>query len=235
MRLIRKMDRRIITLITVLLLSLCTFFGTCSFAALAVRAAGTSHYTREGSRTLRAQATKKKKKNKNKNNQNNSQNSSQNNGQSSQNDSQNGGQNSWSSSRDGNSGTGSVKDAQKGSEEETELIVEEDGTYTSKEEVALYLHLFGHLPDNYITKNEAKDLGWVNSEGNLDEVAPGKSIGGDRFGNYEGQLPEKKGRKYFECDIDYEGGYRESKRIIFSNDGLVFYTEDHYNTFEQLY
>ena len=64
------------------------------------------------------------------------------------------------------------------------------------EEVALYLHLFGHLPDNYITKNEAKDLGWVNSEGNLDEVAPGKSIGGDRFGNYEGQLPEKKGRKY---------------------------------------
>ena len=83
MRLIRKMDRRIITLITVLLLSLCTFFGTCSFAALAVRAAGTSHYTGEGSRTLRAQATKKKKKNKNKNNQNNSQNSSQNNNQNS--------------------------------------------------------------------------------------------------------------------------------------------------------
>ena len=121
------------------------------------------------------------------------------------------------------------------SEKETELTVEEDETYTSKEEVALYIHLFNHLPDNFITKNEAKDLGWVSSEGNLDEVAPGKSIGGDRFGNYEGQLPEKKGRKYFECDIDYEGGYRDSKRIVFSSDGLVYYTEDHYETFEKLY
>ena len=99
----------------------------------------------------------------------------------------------------------------------------------------MYIHIFNHLPANFITKNEAKDLGWVSSEGNLDEVAPGKSIGGDRFGNYEGQLPEKKGRKYFECDIDYEGGYRDSKRIVFSSDGLVYYTEDHYETFEKLY
>ena len=113
--------------------------------------------------------------------------------------------------------------------------VEEDGEYTSKDEVAAYIHEFGHLPDNYITKKEAKKLGWVSSEGNLDEVAPGKSIGGDYFGNYEGSLPEKKGRDYYECDIDYTGGYRAEKRIIFSNDGLIFYTEDHYNTFEQLY
>ena len=116
-----------------------------------------------------------------------------------------------------------------------DVQVEEGGEYTSKWEVAAYLVEFGELPENFISKNDAKDLGWVSSEGNLDEVAPGKSIGGDRFGNYEEQLPEKKGRKYFECDIDYHGGYRDSKRIIYSNDGLVFYTEDHYETFDQLY
>lgn len=116
-----------------------------------------------------------------------------------------------------------------------ELTVDEDGEYTGKEEVALYIHLYGHLPDNYISKREAEELGWVAREGNLDEVAPGKSIGGSHFGNYEGQLPEKNGRKYYECDIDFDGTYRNSKRIIYSNDGLVFYTEDHYKTFEQLY
>ena len=157
---------------------------------------------------------KKKKKNKNKNNQNGS---NQGNNQSGSN--QNGGSQNDNGSKE-NSGSSSVT---------------EDGTYTSKEEVAEYLHLFGHLPDNFITKNEAKDLGWVSSWGNLDEVAPGKSIGGDYFGNYEGQLPTKKGRKYYECDIDFTGGYRSEKRIIYSNDGLVFYTEDHYETFEQLY
>ena len=107
--------------------------------------------------------------------------------------------------------------------------------YTSKEEVAEYLYLFGHLPDNFITKKEAKALGWVSKEGNLGEVAPGKSIGGDYFGNYEGNLPEKKGRSYYECDIDSDGGYRGSKRIVFSDDGLIYYTEDHYETFDLLY
>lgn len=117
--------------------------------------------------------------------------------------------------------------------EETEI--QEDGTYTSKEEVAEYIYLYGHLPDNFITKKEAKALGWVSSEGNLAEVAPGKSIGGDYFGNFEGNLPEKKGREYHECDIDSDGGYRGAKRLVFSNDGLIYYTEDHYNTFELLY
>ena len=113
--------------------------------------------------------------------------------------------------------------------------MEEDGTYTSKEDVAAYIHEFGHLPDNFITKKEAQKLGWVSSEGNLDEVAPGKSIGGDYFGNYEELLPVKKGRSYYECDIDFSGSYRGSKRIIYSNDGLIYYTEDHYKSFEQLY
>ena len=118
--------------------------------------------------------------------------------------------------------------------EEAEAI-SESGEYTSKEEVAAYLHEFGHLPPNYITKKEAQDLGWVSKEGNLSQVAPGKSIGGDRFGNYEGLLPEAPGRRYTECDIDFDGTYRNSKRIVFSNDGLIFYTEDHYESFELLY
>lgn len=117
----------------------------------------------------------------------------------------------------------------------SEQELPESGEYTSKDEVALYLHLYGHLPSNFITKQEAKELGWVSSEGNLGEVAPGKSIGGDYFGNYEGLLPEAEGREYHECDIDTDGGYRGAKRIVFSNDGLIFYTEDHYETFELLY
>ena len=120
-------------------------------------------------------------------------------------------------------------------QQESEGLVEESGEYTSKEEVAAYLNEFGHLPENYITKKEAQSLGWNSKEGNLDEVAPGKSIGGDYFGNYEGALPEADGRTYHECDIDYEGGHRNAKRIVYSDDGLIYYTEDHYETFELLY
>ena len=118
---------------------------------------------------------------------------------------------------------------------EKEVQVEENGNYTSKEEVALYIHTYGKLPVNYITKKEAQDMGWDPSKGNLSDILPGMSIGGSAFGNYEGALPRANGRRYFECDIDYEGGYRGAKRLIYSNDGLVFYTEDHYKTFEQLY
>ena len=115
------------------------------------------------------------------------------------------------------------------------LSVEKDGSYTTPEDVADYIHTFGTLPKNFITKDEAKDLGWDNKKGNLWDVAEGKSIGGDYFGNYEGLLPKAKGRKYSECDVNYEGGYRGSERIIFSNDGLIYYTNDHYQTFTQLY
>lgn len=115
------------------------------------------------------------------------------------------------------------------------LSVEKDGSYTTPEDVAEYIHTFGTLPNNFITKDEAKALGWDNKKGNLWDVAEGKSIGGDYFGNYEGLLPKAKGRKYTECDVNYEGGYRGSERIIFSNDGLIYYTNDHYQTFTQLY
>lgn len=115
-----------------------------------------------------------------------------------------------------------------------EPALDEDGSYTSKEDVALYIHLYGRLPDNFITKKEAEALGW--SGGSLEPYAPGKCIGGSYFGNYEGLLPKKKGRSYTECDIDTLGKKsRGSKRIVFSNDGLIYYTEDHYNTFELLY
>ena len=118
---------------------------------------------------------------------------------------------------------------------ETESQIHEDGEYTSKEEVAEYIYLYGHLPENFITKKEAQALGWDSKAGNLKEVAPGKSIGGDYFGNFEGLLPEADGREYHECDIDSDGGYRNAKRIVFSNDGLIYYTEDHYESFELLY
>lgn len=127
-----------------------------------------------------------------------------------------------------------VQEEQGQEKEEAEQLPEE-GVYTSKEDVARYIASYGHLPDNFITKKEAKALGWVSSEGNLAQVAPGKSIGGDYFGNFEGILPEKEGREYHECDIDSDGGYRGAKRIVYSNDGLVYYTEDHYETFELLY
>lgn len=115
------------------------------------------------------------------------------------------------------------------------LPVEKDGSYTTPEDVAEYIHTFGTLPKNFITKEEARALGWDNKKGNLWDVADGKSIGGDYFGNYEGLLPAKKGRKYTECDVNYSGGYRGAERIIFSNDGLIFYTDDHYESFTQLY
>lgn len=113
------------------------------------------------------------------------------------------------------------------------IEVEEGGSYTTPEEVALYLHTYGELPDNFITKKEAEELGWDSKEGNLWEVAEGMSIGGDKFGNREGLLPEED--TYHECDVNYTGGYRGGERIVYSEDGDIYYTADHYESFEQLY
>ena len=111
----------------------------------------------------------------------------------------------------------------------------EDGRYYSKEDVCEYLITYGHLPSNFLTKDEAEDLGWVSNKGNLWDVTDRMCIGGDRFGNREGLLPDKKGRIWYECDVNYEGGYRTAERIVYSNDGLIYYTDDHYESFTQLY
>ena len=115
--------------------------------------------------------------------------------------------------------------------EEDGAAIDEAGTYSSAEDVSLYLYTFGHLPENYITKNEARNLGW--SGGSVEKYAPGCAIGGDTFGNREGVLPDG---KYHECDIDTIGeNSRGAKRLVYSDDGRIYYTEDHYETFILLY
>jgi len=112
--------------------------------------------------------------------------------------------------------------------------IDEDGWYYSKDEVALYIYTYGKLPENFITKSEAQDLGWTG--GTVENYKEGAAIGGDKFGNREGLLPKKSGRQYYECDIDTKGkGSRGAKRIVFSNDGLIYYTGNHYESFELLY
>lgn len=114
--------------------------------------------------------------------------------------------------------------------------IDENGTYTSKDDVALYIHTYGKLPKNFITKAKAQAAGW--DGGGLDSVKSlyGKCIGGDTFGNREKLLPTKSGRKYYECDIDtLHAKARGVKRIVFSNDGLIYYTDDHYESFTRLY
>lgn len=106
--------------------------------------------------------------------------------------------------------------------------------YTDPDEVALYLHNFEELPPNFITKKQAAQQGWDAGE-DLFEILPGCSIGGDKFGNFEDLLPEKSGRQYYECDVNYTGGHRGAERLVFSSDGLIYYTEDHYESYTQLY
>lgn len=129
---------------------------------------------------------------------------------------------------------GKTEDPANSPEGDLSKIIDKNGTYDDRENVALYIFLYGELPGNYITKEEAEDLGW--NGGSVEKYAPGKCIGGSRFGNYEGKLPKKSGRVYYECDIDTLGeSSRGAKRIVYSNDGLVYYTSDHYETFELLY
>ena len=113
--------------------------------------------------------------------------------------------------------------------------LEQDGLYSSPEEVAAYLHLFGRLPANFISKADAMALGWDSDMGNLWDVTDHLSIGGDQFGNREGLLPTSSGRQWYECDVNYQGGFRGAERLVYSNDGLIYYTDDHYQTFSKLY
>ena len=105
---------------------------------------------------------------------------------------------------------------------------------TSFAEVADYVKKHHQLPGNFITKRDARRLGWDPARGNLWDVVPGKSIGGDVFHNRERKLPNKGGRVWYEADIHYKGGKRGKDRIIFSNDGFIYKTEDHYRTFTRI-
>ena len=105
---------------------------------------------------------------------------------------------------------------------------------TKVDVVSKYILENGKLPDYYITKKEAMNLGWIASKGNLCEVAPGKAIGGDYFTNREKILPMTKNRRWYEVDVNYKCGNRGADRILFSNDGLVYVTYDHYKTFQEI-
>ena len=117
--------------------------------------------------------------------------------------------------------------------EATQELLDEHGTYDSKEEVALYIHQYNKLPDNFMTKSEARKYGWEG--GALNRVVEGMCIGGDVYNNFEGNLPDIDGT-YYECDIDtLTKKKRGAKRIVFSDEGDIYYTNDHYETFELLY
>ena len=117
-----------------------------------------------------------------------------------------------------------------------ETAVEYGMDYYGRDEIALYLHAFAELPPNYLTKDEAADIGRDKSPGQLwDEIGYGLCIGGDTFGNREGLLPEEDGRTWYECDVNYDGYKRGSERIVFSTEGLIYYTGDHYESFVLLY
>lgn len=106
---------------------------------------------------------------------------------------------------------------------------------TAPQDIADYIFAHGTLPDNFLTKDEARQLGWDSSKNYVSDVAPGYSIGGDKFGNYEGLLPDASGRKWYEADANYTVGPRGAERILYSSDGLVYYTNDHYQTFTEMY
>ena len=130
--------------------------------------------------------------------------------------------------------TSSADDAPPEEPEATVSLLDKDGWYYSADEVSEYIYTYGHLPDNFITKKEARELGWEG--GSVERYADGCAIGGDVFGNREGLLPDAPGRTYYECDIDTNGASsRGAKRIVFSNDGLIYYTDDHYESFTLLY
>ncbi len=105
--------------------------------------------------------------------------------------------------------------------------VVENGKYISKDNVALYIFTYHKLPSNYMTKSEAGSH--ISEHWTNENMA---SIGGDVFHNREGLLPETSGRTYVEVDINYQGGSRNAERIVYSNDGFIFYTDDHYDSFK---
>lgn len=116
-----------------------------------------------------------------------------------------------------------------------ESYYEYDWPVTDPQQIVNYIYEYGCLPENFITKAEAREMGWDSSRNYVGDVAPDMSIGGDRFGNYEGLLPDAKGRTWYECDANYRGKKRGAERVVFSSDGLFYYTDDHYESFTEMF
>lgn len=113
----------------------------------------------------------------------------------------------------------------------TIVIPAEDGYYYDLEHVVLYLDTYGELPGNYITKQEARELGWEG--GSPERYLEGSAIGGDSFENREGLLPDG---DYTECDLNTLGqDERGAERLVFSEDGHYYHTEDHYASFTEVW
>lgn len=113
-------------------------------------------------------------------------------------------------------------------------VVESIDKLTEQKRVVSYLQQHQRLPDYYITKKQAREQGWDARSGNLCSVLPGKAIGGDRFSNREGRLPTANKRVWREADINYSCGRRGAYRMLYSSDGLIFVTRDHYKNFIQV-
>ena len=109
------------------------------------------------------------------------------------------------------------------------------GPMDEAQKLADYIFEHGELPENFITKKEAQARGWQDQYRYVGDIEPGLCIGGDYFGNYERKLPVVKGRKYYEADCFYHGGPRNGYRIVYSTDGHVWYSEDHYENFVELF
>ena len=118
--------------------------------------------------------------------------------------------------------------------EAVEAIVAGTATSDGTNGVDLFVAAYGKLPDNYLGKKNAQKMGWNPKQGNLADLLPGMLIGGDRYKNRDGRLPDAPGRVWYEADFDYTGGYRNDCRLLYSNDGLIFVTYDHYATFFEI-
>ena len=118
--------------------------------------------------------------------------------------------------------------------EAVSAIVAGTATSDGANGVDLFVATYGKLPDNYLGKKNTQKMGWDPKQGNLAEVLPRMLIGGDRYKNRDGRLPDAPGRVWYEADFDYTGGYRNDCRLLYSNDGLIFVTYDHYATFYEI-
>ena len=130
--------------------------------------------------------------------------------------------------------TSSLREAVSQSSTDSSTDVTEGESYLSREDVTAYLHAYGELPPNYRTESEAEALGWDGS-GDLWAIQEGAAIGGDSYDNLAGLVPAADGRTWSQCDVNYEGGTRGNERLVYSNDGLIYYTPDKFTTFEEVY